>query len=158
MKNKVRIKPHHLIDIIIHFGKGERSIPPDLDRGHAQHLVAEKVLGDPGCVVIMETGIDDICTPCRFVRDGVCTDKVDPAFHGTPLKHEYNKGLDERWMARLGIRNVQEYTVRAFCELLTGKTGELEKIYPFSTPEYLNTKQNGLQEGIKRYLSLPFSC
>lgn len=152
MAEQVKFKPHHFIDIIMALGEGEEEYTPDLDRGNGLHIVAEKVLKNPDIMIKIEVEIDDICKPCRFTAKGVCSDKVDPTFHGTTSKYVYNKQLDEKWMNRLGMKQGDELTARAFCELLKEKAGDFRDLYPYSTPEQKDSRQKNLQVGIEKYL------
>ena len=58
MKDIIRIKPHHFVDIITSFGAGEISVPHPY--GHAVHIVAARILHNQDILLEIEFGADDI--------------------------------------------------------------------------------------------------
>ena len=59
----IRIKPHHFVDIITDFGRGQTAYEPH-PYGHALHTVSRRVLEEPDVPLEMELGADVICAPC----------------------------------------------------------------------------------------------
>jgi hypothetical protein len=107
----MRLRPHHLLDIITQYGAGLPFQPHAY--GHAVHTVAEAVLADPNVTIESVVGADDICAPCKHLIAGRCDDvlrELDP-----PLsKQDYNDDLDRRVLAHLGIVEGAQLTCREF--------------------------------------------
>jgi hypothetical protein len=121
----MRLRPHHLLDIITQYGAGVPFHPHPY--GHAVHTVAEAVLADPDVTIEFVVGADDICAPCKHLIEGRCDDvlsQLDP-----PLsKQDYNDDLDRRLLARLGIPEGSQLTCRTFAALVRDQmpgTGEV---------------------------------
>ena len=69
----MRLRPHHLIDIITDYGHGRRFAPHPY--GHAVHSVAQRIVDDPDIEIEFVLRADDICSPCCHLQaDGQCDD------------------------------------------------------------------------------------
>ena len=96
----MRLRPHHILDIIAHHGAGLPFEPSPY--GHAVHTVAETLLAHREVAIEFVADADDICTPCRHLIDGRCDDLL--THRSPPLpKLEYNDDLDRRLLAFLGL-------------------------------------------------------
>jgi hypothetical protein len=107
----MHLRPHHLLDIITQYGQGTPFGPSDY--GHAVHTVAALVLSEPRQPVVMVVQADDICAPCRHLRDGQCVDLVrslDPPMS----KQSYNDDLDRRLLAHLRLQAGEALTMHAY--------------------------------------------
>lgn len=113
MMDAMRIKPHHLVDVIMSIGAGARTFKPHA-YGHAVHTVSEKVLSNPDVRTVMELGADDICEPCIHNVDGLCDDIIDTSFRpeASASKREYNLVIDERWCEKLKLKHDDSLTAR----------------------------------------------
>ena len=119
----LRVRPHHLIDIITQYGAGIPFEPADY--GHAVHTVAAQTLGDLETELELVVGADDICAPCRNLVEGRCVDLVgtlDPPVS----KQEYNDALDQRLLDRLGLREGQRLSVADYARVLWAHLEGLE--------------------------------
>ena len=152
MTEPIRIKPHHLVDIITSFGRGMAFEPHPY--GHALHTVAERILADPDIVLQMDQGADDICGPCERNVDGVCDDTIDTSYRpaAPPRKQDWNLLLDRRWCERLGLEPGGQLTARQFCERLRGHAGALADIYPEMPATHTADRAKNLHNGITRFL------
>ena len=154
MKEIIRIKPHHFVDIITALGVGEVSFDPH-PYGHAVHIVSERVLRDHDTLLeIIELGADDICQPCKHNLDGVCDDIMEPGVRpGAPRsKHEWTRRLDERWCERLQIGQGDRLTAQELCKSLRDLAGDITDIYR-ETPDSLTAgRARDLKKGIGNYL------
>ncbi len=130
MSDAIRIKPHHLVDILTSFGEGQRQFTPH-PYGHALHTISRRILDDPGVLVEMELGADDICAPCSHNVGGLCDDVIDTSFRPAAprLKREWNLLLDRRWCQRLGLSQASRLTLRRFAQLLKDRAGDITDIY-----------------------------
>jgi hypothetical protein len=141
----MRLRPHHLIDIIRSYGQGVEFKPHPY--GHAQHTVAAQVLADLDMEIELVLAADDICHPCRHLQpDGRCDDVL--AQLAEPIsKQTYNDGLDARLFPHLQIRPGARMTVREFLEKLNAHTPGIEKIctHPGESQE---RRLEGLAKGL----------
>ena len=152
MKDIIRIKPHHFVDIITSFGAGNRLVPHPY--GHAVHIVAAKVLQDRDIFLEMELGADDICVPCKHNIDGICDDTIDTSFrpNAPSSKREWNLIIDRRWCERLKLQQGDKLTAQEFCERLRDSSGNITDIYQEIPDELTAERANKLKSGIKKFL------
>jgi hypothetical protein len=69
----MKLRPHHLLDIISDYGHGVEYTPHPY--GHALHTVAAQVLTDLSLEIEFVLAADAICDPCRHLQsNGVCDD------------------------------------------------------------------------------------
>jgi len=152
MEDVIRIKPHHVVDILTSFGRGLRFEPHPY--GHAVHTVAARLLADPEVLLEMELGADDICAPCVHNVDGSCDDVIDTSYRpaAPPRKREWNLLLDRRWCERLGIDPGDRLTGRQFCERLRGRAGDIADLYREMPPDHTADRAANLRRGIDKAL------
>jgi hypothetical protein len=150
---KIRIKPHHLIDIINYYGADSLRLTPH-PYGHAYHLVAQRLLDDREVLLQLELGADDICAPCDHNIDGICDDVLDQtARPQVPrLKRVYNLRLDRRWCERLELAPGQRLTSAAFCERLLTLEGDIRDVYREMPAEFAAERLVNIKRGAARYL------
>jgi len=143
------IKPHHFIDIVTAVGGGRREWQPAA-YGHAVHTVAKSAVADPDVMLRMEFGADDICAPCCHNVDGVCDDTINTEqLPGAPeSKGEYNLMLDKRWSERLGLREGDELTARAFCGRVRERAGDISELYLETPAERIAERKEKLAQGV----------
>lgn len=149
----IRIKPHHFIDIITSYGRGEKFEPHPY--GHAVHAVAERMLSNRDVTLAIELGADDICRPCKHNVGGVCDDVIDTSYRpqAPPRKQEWNLLIDQRWCKRLGLSQGDRLTARQFCERLHDRAGNITDIYREMPVEMTAERAKALQAGVRRFLS-----
>lgn len=149
----VRIKPHHFVDIITSYGRGE-TFPPH-PYGHAVHTVAERVLSRHDILLVMELGADDICKPCQCNVNGVCSDVIDTSYRpkAPPRKQDWNLLIDKRWCERLGLSPGDRLSARQFCERIRDRAGDITDIYVEIPAEMTAERAQALQAGVRRFLS-----
>lgn len=142
----MRLRPHHLLDIITQYGAGIPFRPSTY--GHQAHVVAQHVLGDLRQRVQLVVGADDVCEKCRYLVNGRCMDVV----HGVEppeSKQEYNDRLDRAVMAHLGLREGQTLTVRVYLQHVSDHLYDLERIcsHPGEDPR---ERQRRLLAGLRK--------
>ena len=154
MAEPIRIKPHHLVDILTSFGKGARRFTPH-PYGHAVHSVTEAVAADPDVMLQMEFGMDDICAPCKHNIDDVCDDEIDTSYRpeAPSLKREWNLRLDRRWSAALGLSEGDRLTARRFAELLRDGPEDLTDIYREIPADMTAERAANLHKGVAAFLA-----
>ncbi len=145
----IRIKPHHFLDIITRLGAGQIFAPHPY--GHALHLVADRILHDPQITLELVLGCDDICAPCIYQAEGKCQDTTTTTGRILP-KEEYNRALDVRWLARLGLQEGRRLTASEFCCLARERMGDIYGIYPDVPREGTAMRRERLLRGIAIYL------
>jgi len=143
---QMRLRPHHLLDIITQYGQGHPFEPSPY--GHAVHTVARLVLADQTQLAEMVVGADAICAPCRNLVDGRCTDTVGSL---TPpvSKQEYNDGVDRRVLAHLGLTEGEVLTIAAFAERTLERLEGLEQVcsHPGEEP---TARLRHLRQGLQK--------
>jgi hypothetical protein len=142
----MRLRPHHLLDIITQYGQGVPFTPSN--HGHAVHSVAKLVLVHHRQQVELVVGADDVCSPCRYLVRGLCTDvihSVEP-----PLsKQAYNDDLDRRLLVHLGLRKGDVVSVRSYAERVLDRLLDIEQVctHPGEEPAArLRYLRQGLQK------------
>jgi hypothetical protein len=143
----MKLRPHHLLDIVNSIGHGEKFSPHPY--GHALHLVAKAVLADVDRKVQFVVGADDICKPCKHLKaDGLCDD-VAATRTGTMPKQEYNDQLDRRLLKVLDFREGAVMTVREYLKIVGGKLPGLEKVCSHPKEDQ-RQRLKGLVDGLQR--------
>jgi len=106
--NLIRLRPHHLLDIISSYGSGA-----DLEAKHPWGAsvadVTRRVLADIDQVAVMTAGVDAICTTCSKLVEQTCTARLGDNL----LMREYNDDLDARLFQRLHLDEGQPISIRA---------------------------------------------
>jgi hypothetical protein len=111
----IKIKPHHLLDILKLHGKGRDFFVPDEAYGHDFYRVANSIVNCDVEKIIFIIGCDDICEPCRFNKNGKCSDKVGKTDES---KEEHNFIIDQKLFDILGIEKDKEFKFDDLLELL----------------------------------------
>jgi len=153
MKDVIRIKPHHFVDIITSFSAVDLTFKSS-PYGHAVHIVSERVLQARDIVLEMELGADDICAPCKHNINGLCDDTIDTSFRpkAPSSKREWNLIIDKRWCERLKLQQGDRLTAREFCELLRDNTDDITDIYREIPAELTAERARKLKAGIEKFL------
>jgi len=153
MKDLVRIKPHHFVDIITSFGAGQRTFDPS-PYGHAVHTVSEHILSDRAVMLELVLGMDDICAPCRNNRGGVCVDTIDISYRpeAPSSKEAWNERIDLRWFERLGLKEGDRLAASEFCRIVRERVGNVFEIYREIPRDMTAERERKLMKGISFYL------
>lgn len=141
----LRLRPHHLIDIIRSYGHGAEFKPHPY--GHALHAVAAQVLANSDLEIELVLAADDICGPCRHLQaDGRCDDVLHQLTEPVS-KQAYNDDLDTKLFPLLGFRPGDRMTVRAFLIRLRALTPGIEALctHPGESMEY---RLRGIEKGL----------
>ena len=143
----IRLRPHHLIDIFKHSGNGLDLSKPH-PYGHAQHIIAEKILNNPDTEIEFICENDDICKPCRHRgADNLCSDVLS-RFSPPVSKQQYNDELDKSVFEMLEIVSGERMSARVFLELLLSRISEIVPLatHPGQDAEYT---ESGLLNAVK---------
>lgn len=154
MVQPICIKPHHFVDIVTSFGRGQTTFRPH-PYGHAVHSVSERLLRDHGAPLEMEFGADDICAPCAHNIDGLCDDTIDTSFRpdAPSSKREYNLLLDQRWSERLGLKEGDRLTAREFCQRVRERVDDISDTYREMPAESNAERWMHIQAGLDIFLA-----
>jgi hypothetical protein len=131
----LRMRPHHIIDIIADHGKNAIYEPNPY--GHSLHLIAPKLLAVLELHIMLVLETDDLCTGCsHMLPEGKCDDVLGQ-LKPSPLKQAYNDVLDCRLLDYLSLDQNCILTTRRYLELVNEKTPGIEKIctHPKEDPE-----------------------
>ena len=152
MKEPLAIKPHHFVDILVEAGRGGLPFKPH-PHGHALHSVAGRVMNEPALRLVITIGPDAICAPCRRNADGACVDGMPDrytAHAGVPsAKEEWNRRIDVRWCAALGVSQGEETTPVQLCDLLLQACPKVRSIYRELPGSFGRRKRRDLEAGIR---------
>lgn len=154
MGTVIRIKPHHVVDIISALGRGQTTFQPH-PYGHGVHTVAPCLLCDHDVLLEIELGADDICRPCKHNINGLCNDTIDTSFRprAPSSKRLYNLLIDRRWCQQLGLVAGDRITPRQFCLLVRECVGKLTAIYCENPSERTAAQARDLLAGIEKFLT-----
>lgn len=111
----MRVRPHHLLDIITSHGAGHEFKPAAY--GHAVHTCAEIVLNDLDTPLEFVVGADFICEPCIRLVEGRCDDvlsQLDPPIS----KQDYNDDLDRRVLAHFELQEGDRMTFGEYLHVI----------------------------------------
>ena len=143
----LRLRPHHILDIVRNIGH-ERKIEPH-PFGHDLHIVTNKIIEDIDQQLFLIVGADDICIPCKKLNaDGICID-ILPQCDDKPSKQKYNDSLDQKVLHYLNLKEGTSLTVREYLSCVNTKLDGIEKIctHPKEDERY---RYEGLFMGLKK--------
>jgi hypothetical protein len=153
MPDVIRIKPHHFVDILTAFGRGQEAFEPH-PYGHAVHRVAERIRRGPQVLLEIELGADEICEPCRHNVDGLCQDSIDTSCRpaAPTSKREWNLRIDRRWCERLCLAPGDRLSAREFAERLQD-CGKITDIYREIPADRTADRARNLAAGVQWFLT-----
>ena len=143
----MKLRPHHLIDIVSAHGHGAEFNPHPY--GHGLHTVADQVIHDLDLELELVLAADEICEPCRHLRaDGGCADVLHQ-LEEPVSKQTYNDALDGELFAYFGMRPGTRMGLREFLGRLNAHTPGIEKVctHPGELEEH---RLDGLVKGLVR--------
>lgn len=112
--NYIKIKPHHLLDILKLYGNGIEIFVPDENYKHNFYQCANAVVNLEISQIEFTMESDDICYPCKFNSENGCTDKLKLFTHFS--KNDYNTQIDRLLLMQL---NLQDKRVYDFSDILS---------------------------------------
>lgn len=141
----MQLRPHHILDIISDHGKGIEYEPHPY--GHAQHIVAPKLLSNLDLKIKLILGADDICEGCEhLLPDGKCKD-VLAQLNPSPLKQAYNDVLDCQLFDSFSIEVNSIMTTRKYLTIVNEQVPGIEKICTHPK-ENQDERLEGLEAGL----------
>lgn len=153
MTKPLRIRPLHFVDIICDYGAGTEVFAPH-PYGHALHHVANRILSDKETRLEITLEPDDVCRPCSHNIGGVCDNVIDRSFRpaAPPLMRDWDRLINERWCARLGIAEGDAFTARELCRRLADRAGDITGIFREIVDGRVSVKAKNLRDGVAKYL------
>ncbi|OHD48975.1 MAG: hypothetical protein A2096_13070 [Spirochaetes bacterium GWF1_41_5] len=150
---RIKIKPHHFIDIITSLANEKIELKPCSYR-HDVHTVTRLLLQDSEIELEMELGADKICAPCIHNKNGLCDDTIDTSARprAPSSKREWNLLIDQRWCSRLQIKQDDVFSAQDFCLLIKKYTNNLQEIYPEMPLGHTEQRARDLNTGLEKYL------
>ena len=154
MRNLIRIKPHHFIDVITSFSAKELVIKPH-NYQHGVHSITKEIIENRDLILEIELDADDICKPCIHNIEGICDDTLDISIRPKvpSLKREWNLILDKRWCERLNLEQGERITALDFCILLKDNSNNFLEIYEENDKENTVKREINLKIGLQKYLA-----
>jgi len=146
-KSDLKLRPHHIIDIVTGYGNNFRYKPHPY--GHSQHIVAPLLVSNHFLKIQLVLGSDDICAGCvHLIADGKCDD-ILAQIRPSPSKQAYNDILDCRLFDHFKLKPGTVITFHRYLEILNNHTPGLEKIctHPKEDQE---KRLKGLMKGLER--------
>lgn len=112
----IRIKPHHLLDILKLYGRGIEEFVKDIQFGHDFYKIANEIINLEVSEVIFTRDCDDICEPCKYRMGSKCSDYV--SFLDNYSKDKFNKEIDDKLFKLLGLKEETSYKFEDIFKLL----------------------------------------
>ncbi|VYU39822.1 Uncharacterised protein [Clostridium tertium] len=133
----IRIKPHHLLDILKLHGKGIEVFVKDMEFGHDFYKIANEIINLEVSEVTFTRDCDDICEPCKHRANNECSDYV--SFLDNYSKDKLNKEIDDRLLKILGIKEEESYKLEDIFNLLMKKLSYslFEEVWEYANEEEL---------------------
>ncbi|MBN2029335.1 DUF1284 domain-containing protein [bacterium] len=145
--NIILLRPHHILDIITHYGQNVQFKPHPY--GHAVHTIAKKMIDNIDLKIQLIIGADDICRPCEhLLPSGYCDDVLHQLDPPTP-KQDYNNNLDSQLLSYLDILPDSILTLREYLKVINSKIPGIEAICTHPG-ENVESRLGGLIEGLKK--------
>ncbi|MDD4870474.1 MAG: DUF1284 domain-containing protein [Kiritimatiellae bacterium] len=141
----MKLRPHHLIDIVTSYGHGDEFKPHPY--GHALHIVAKKVLCDTSIKIKFVCASDDICRPCRHLQENGKCDDILPQLAKPTSKQTYNDSLDSKLFPYLKIKRGTRLTMHKFLTILSKHVPGIEKLCTHPK-EKRKSRLKGLERGL----------
>ena len=141
-KCQIRIRPHHLLDIIRDYGNEiERDAHP---YGASLKEVTDVVLSNIDKKVRLVSRVDSICITCSKLRDNICYAKINDDL----LMRDYNDNLDDKLFNVMKLSPESELTVRAFLEIVNRNLSSIIAQFS-STSNKLDVRKAGTVRALK---------
>ncbi len=149
--DKIVIKPHHFLDIIKLYGAGLDIFVPDEKMGHDFYRIGNMILNDKNILMSLTTGKDDICTPCKYCRNGKCIDSLS-SIKDFDMKDDYNKALDKRIIEFFNLDLNKEYTSYELCNIYLSDASFIFNVWKEEDDDKTDMRYDYFVKGAKKYI------
>jgi hypothetical protein len=146
------LKPHHFLDIIKLYGFGLNFFVPDPRYGHNFYKVGNLILKNPQTDIVLTTKADDICKPCKFLKNGKCRDKIKNFICSS--KEEWNRTIDKRILNNLNLGKGNSLAAFELCQLASKKLTPkiISKIWRERPKKETKERIKYLLKGLSKYI------
>ncbi|NQU88458.1 MAG: DUF1284 domain-containing protein [Mariniphaga sp.] len=147
MNQPIKLKPHHILDILRSHGHGRDFKPHKY--GHAVHTVAKILIKNSDTKIQLIIGADEICSPCKhLLPNGDCNDVLHQL--EVPIsKQDYNVKLDLKLLPYFGLKENTILTFKEYLKIVNDKVPGIEEICTHPK-EDKNNRLEGLIKGIQK--------
>lgn len=149
----IRLRPHHLIDIIRNIGH-ERPVEPH-PFGHAQHLITRMLLDGSNHEIMLVGYADDLCAPCQHLNDaGLCEHSL-PQLEVSVSKQKYNDALDNRLFHFFDMESGSVISLGSFLVMIQSR---FEEVVPLCLhpEEDFDYRRAGLRKGLVKLKAISY--
>ncbi len=122
----MRLRPHHILDIVTGYGANEPFEPHPY--GHSLHTVAKTVLSGLPLKIELVVGADAVCRGCRHLQPDSRCDDVLSQLDPSPSKQAYNEVIDCRVLDDLKIKPGALMMLHDYLVIVNRRVPGLEKI------------------------------
>lgn len=149
----IRLRPHHLIDIIRNIGQ-DRPVEPH-PYGHAQHLITQSLLDGDDHQIMLVGEADDLCAPCKRLNgEGHCEDML-PQLEIGVSKQKYNDVLDNRLFRFFDLEPGCVVSLGSFLVMIQGRFDEVIPVCLHPMEDF-DLRRDGLRKGLVKLKSLSY--
>lgn len=120
----IKIRPHHLLDIIRDFGNQDEVT--EHPWGASLTSITQEILADIDQKVEFVMGVDAICETCSQLRGEICEAKISRDL----LMRDYNDRIDRELFDALQLKPGSQLAVREFLQLVGNDLGVLNIFDP----------------------------
>ena len=120
----IRIRPHHLLDIIRDFGN--KMEVKEHRWGASLPSVTQKILTDINQPVVFVMGVDAICETCSQLQNDICQAEINRDV----LMRDYNDRIDRALFEALQLAPGSQLRVREFLQLVSDNLNVLNIFDP----------------------------
>lgn len=149
---KLFLKPHHFLDILKLYGMGVEKFVPDKKYQHHFYKVGNAILKNPLAMVSLTVGVDDICKPCRFLKEKKCVDKTKGFVYSS--KEKWNRIIDKRILRRLDLKENDKMVAIELCQMIEKKliAVDIAKIWKEKPTAETKKRIKHFFIGLKKYM------
>ena len=143
----LKLRPHHIIDIIRDFGENKTFSPHPY--GHAYHIIADVIVKNLNQTIQLVNCADDICIPCIHLQSN---NKCNDILFNHPYscsKQEYNDYLDKSLLNFLSLEKDIRISIDDYLNLLLQRIEFFDTIYPHSK-EIIDKRKVAFLNGLKK--------
>ncbi len=150
LDDAITLKPHHYIALFRDLGDG--SDPGRYTNGNDYKPAYDRVMASHRLKVTVTLGLDFICGPCNFLKNGKCTATISGHGPEQPL-HDWAHFVDSRLLKTLGLKDGDTLSSRALAERCREKIGRLDMVFSEEAEEKRVIRALSTHVGLNYYLS-----
>ncbi len=145
----IKLKPHHLLDILKLYGKGIDVFVPDSNFGHDFYRIANLIVQGNVSEIIFTQYEDDICLPCKYNLHHECVDNVK---NTQESKQMHNIKIDTSLMKNLNIEEKEKFKFIDVITLLNTKLDytTIMEAWKHADKEEIDFRYTYIMKGLKK--------